>query len=1681
MDSNAKQLVDSLTDHIALYHSTSNSKPSKSQFRNNAVQWMSSLTAEQRQAALTTVDESWLAIVLQMHNRLQTDGPGFFILLTDVLVSQNDHGKDRHGFKPQADDVALPSLCYRKAKGLLARVNTDNEAERILMQSIRFFSSTEGEFLSPECTRLDSLTVAEDLVKDADRFLAVMDAISNCDFLRSAKSPPSACKWEELPWLKAKGYYSLAAFVANKLELSLRLSWLHSHGKKRSSRMNSMANSHEVHKNGRDLAGIASNVFWRKKACVDWWSKVNETTRAEAFKLAVAKVAKFEVNKLVQGAKISKTEMHINILGNKTFLADKYTAAWKVSNVPKVSLCDNDFTYHPFSNYACKTRSCTEHFLRGLNILQEVSSLGFVCMLAVPENDILFFSSLSSVHTWSDNILRTVREIFAKISKASVELDLLREDNLGDKLNQHKAAEIQRKEKRKKGRSRKKKIPISKQPIEHDSPNGKLCEEQENPAIHDEDKRKGMRSSLPTNSGMKEIEESYQNFACQEENKISKSLQTDSEKVPSVSGIGVGQIKRNKHRSRRSKCKKKEIGNFDAALLSNDKERKLGDFLCEPLQQVDPLPVTFTQCSLLQHVNSNGHSDIAPEGSCSQNISFTSSVNSKDLCGVDSGRVSSDEHSITCSDNMAGEVPLSKHGSTCKKASTNLPTTNIPCKFDSSDINEDGLQKDSSSRCNISEIDKGDVNCLSRDSSSISGFVGSLFDINSSGKMLATAIDSSFLMNHGELNKEYIECSVKPDLHFFQMHSSDNINTESSGASAAAHVTPRDESQQQLRMRTQGFSIQDTTNFMLPTSYEWPGSLPFRVPSATGRLLPTATDRLHLEDWNWRTHLQPSLVTLRRSWVRQSSGQGNYHKKSLISQATGNSNMISSISHPMEPVLAPLLQPSFQAGYVSSNIELNGHIRIKEDSKHEGTDDSYCDDLKYLSGDTDDFEGYAISEDEAEKHPTENERKNSDYNQVFGGGVMYWNTADYAGTGYSRPPSLSSEDSSWARHEDDLKLVIDDIISLPPLPSPYGNSGISSPPKTFRSVFDQFATGTPSTHAGFVKTGNEFNGNFFAPNAGSAAASEERDNRSTVQCNIVPIDGIKEEALPHPILRPIVVPNMSRQKSRTDIAHPRESRSPCVPCNRREPPRPKRPPSPVVLCVPPPPPPSPVRGFRQQRQFPAVRSGSSSPRHWGISNWRSEAEMDMDDGRIATGHPEVAGFAWRSKCITGTPTMHSIPSSLLHDRLIGIPKLALEQEHPDTTLPLQSPVIQNNPALQVPLAKLHSLLHDEIDCFCKQVATENLMRKPFINAAVGKVSRALQVLWPRSRTKIFGSIATGLALPTSDVDLVVRLPPVRNLEPIKEAGILEGRNGIKETCLQHAARYLADQEWVKSDSLKAIENTAIPIIMLVVKVPSQNCSRNEDCTESHISRAGPGEGKEEVTSLINVESKDSLVNVSSGSPPCESREISWGYKDNREAVRLDISFESSSHTGLRTANLVRELTGKFPAILPLAVVLKQFLTDRCLDHPYSGGLSSYCLVLLITRFLQHQHHTGRSINQNLGSLMMDFLYFFGCVFDPRQMRVSIYGSGMYVNRGRGQSIDPLYIDDPIDDPLHPVNNVGRNCFRIHQCVKAFADAHSTLEKELGRLSDAKDLNEFESGRILPNIIPSIADLCNKKK
>ncbi|OQR87012.1 hypothetical protein ACHHYP_09650 [Achlya hypogyna] len=77
------------------------------------------------------------------------------------------------------------------------------------------------------------------------------------------------------------------------------------------------------------------------------------------------------------------------------------------------------------------------------------------------------------------------------------------------------------------------------------------------------------------------------------------------------------------------------------------------------------------------------------------------------------------------------------------------------------------------------------------------------------------------------------------------------------------------------------------------------------------------------------------------------------------------------------------------------------------------------------------------------------------------------------------------------------------------------------------------------------------------------------------------------------------------------------------------------------------------------------------------------------------------------------------------------------------------------------------------------------------------------------------------------------------------------------------------------------------------------------------------------------------------------------YRVGPVLVLLDISVgHSQGHSGLASRDLVRKFVQHMPALRPLALVLKAHLKARGLTCAFSGGLSSYALVLLIVRFLQ---------------------------------------------------------------------------------------------------------------------------------
>ena len=72
--------------------------------------------------------------------------------------------------------------------------------------------------------------------------------------------------------------------------------------------------------------------------------------------------------------------------------------------------------------------------------------------------------------------------------------------------------------------------------------------------------------------------------------------------------------------------------------------------------------------------------------------------------------------------------------------------------------------------------------------------------------------------------------------------------------------------------------------------------------------------------------------------------------------------------------------------------------------------------------------------------------------------------------------------------------------------------------------------------------------------------------------------------------------------------------------------------------------------------------------------------------------------------------------------------------------------------------------------------------------------------------------------------------------------------------------------------------------------------------------------------------------------------------ERRSQIKVDISFNMNN--GLISANRIKQLVAEFPHLPRLVMVLKQFLLQRELNEVFTGGVSSYGVILMVVSFLQ---------------------------------------------------------------------------------------------------------------------------------
>ena len=261
-----------------------------------------------------------------------------------------------------------------------------------------------------------------------------------------------------------------------------------------------------------------------------------------------------------------------------------------------------------------------------------------------------------------------------------------------------------------------------------------------------------------------------------------------------------------------------------------------------------------------------------------------------------------------------------------------------------------------------------------------------------------------------------------------------------------------------------------------------------------------------------------------------------------------------------------------------------------------------------------------------------------------------------------------------------------------------------------------------------------------------------------------------------------------------------------------------------------------------------------------------------------------------------------------------------------------------------------SRLHMEILQFAESIQQEQEPIEKDIQVILESLRAIVGARWQGASAQLYGSRSTGLALSSSDMDVVlldISCPP---------GAVGAALKALSDDLEKHTT-------WVKKQQL--VSSARIPVLKL----------------------------------------------------------------QSFSGVPVDITIASTSqHTGLQARDLVRSYLQTAPQIKPLVLTIKTFLRSLSLNDPYTGGISSYCIVVLLHKFY-HESMCMPFFVADCGLLLVQFLIVFVQRFEKQLTHVDDPLS------------PPAYTDD---GKLIPPENIMQSCYRISSLCEKFRRAHAAI-------------------------------------
>jgi non-canonical poly(A) RNA polymerase PAPD5/7 len=338
-------------------------------------------------------------------------------------------------------------------------------------------------------------------------------------------------------------------------------------------------------------------------------------------------------------------------------------------------------------------------------------------------------------------------------------------------------------------------------------------------------------------------------------------------------------------------------------------------------------------------------------------------------------------------------------------------------------------------------------------------------------------------------------------------------------------------------------------------------------------------------------------------------------------------------------------------------------------------------------------------------------------------------------------------------------------------------------------------------------------------------------------------------------------------------------------------------------------------------------------------------------------------------------------------------------------------------------------LHNEIVSFCRlmEPRPEEMKQRQDLVDRFTALAKSTFSNEEDCQVDVFGSQATGLCLPTSDIDIAIQIKEVGSKKKKQRKKKKKTNNGdVTENNKQ-------DEEENENETDDS---------------DSKRVSRQQELDDLENWDQPSGSPLQRLATALREEWLDDLSYLE----VIENTRVPL-VKFTHAPTKISIDVCFNQKTGPQAAALMHQYMEALPPLRPLTFVLKKFMASRGLNQPYTGGVGSFLLQLMIITFLQQRERDSlnnrRASLYNLGALLVEFFEFYSTDFNFITTGISVRYDGFFFPKGSAdrkknywQPQRPFSI--AMENPLDPTYDVGTPSFRIGLVQRAFEVAFKTL-------------------------------------